>query len=96
MKFGRIGRTITTSEIMNKYIEELSNGDAFKFESEYFLLTSDFKKNGNRLGISLNEGFSRWFEGNLIIAPIQLYTMDIDNNIIPLKPTKKEDVNTKN
>lgn len=79
---------------MNKYIEELSCGDAFYVDKEYFILTRDFKKNGSKLSVGLKDGISRWFESNKIVEDVQLYIMDKDNNIIPIKPTEKIDVST--
>ncbi len=80
---------------MNKYIEELSYGDAFVGDSKYYILTSDFKKNGDRLAVCLTDGSSRWLNSSLITEPIQLYITDKDNNIISIKPTEKQDANIK-
>lgn len=76
---------------MTKYIEELNNGDSFVLDSICYVLTTDFKKNGQRLAISLIDGSTRWFESSTIAENNQLYYMDKDNNIIPLKPTEKLD-----
>lgn len=82
----------------NQYIEELKSGDTFLFNNICYVLTTDFKHNGQRLAVSLNDGNMRWFESSSIVENNQLYFMDKDNNIIPLKPTEKLDVNnpTKN
>jgi hypothetical protein len=81
---------------MSKYIEELSYGDAFISDSLYYVLTSDFKKNGDRLAICLSDGSARWFNSSLITKPTQLYITDKDSNIIPIKPTEKKHANTEN
>jgi len=86
MSCGKIGK------IMNdKFIEELESGDSFLLDSIYYVLSIDHKKDGSKLGISLIDGSPRWFKGNTIIEKIQIYTMDKDNNIIPIKETKKDD-----
>lgn len=79
---------------MHKYIEELMHGDSFIIDNDYFVLTTDFKKNGSRLAVSLQDGNSRWFDSTTIVEPNQLYLMDKDNNIIPIKITEKENVAT--
>lgn len=79
MNFGRIGKM--------KYIEELSNGDFFKYEHNFYLLGSDFKKNGDRLSYSLNSGFPLWVSNQTVVEKIELYTLDVENNVIPIKTT---------
>lgn len=76
---------------MQKYIEELESGDCFKFQDNYWICGSDFKKNGSRSALSLCTGFCRWFEPDSVVIPIQVYTMDKDNNIIAIKETKKDE-----
>lgn len=78
---------------MTQYIEELKNGDCFFLDLACYVLTTDFKKNGQRLAVSLNDGSMRWFEGSTITENNQLYYMDKENNIIPIKPTEKPNVN---
>ena len=77
---------------MTKYIEELSNGDAFILNNNTYILSSDFKKNGERLSMSLTDGNSRWVKPNEMIEAVQLFIMDKDNNIIAIKESKKEHV----
>lgn len=79
---------------MTKYIEEMHNGDCFAVDEVYYVLTTDFKKNGHRLAVSVKDGFLRWFDSSKMVEELQLYTMDKDNNIIPIKPTKKTDVSS--
>lgn len=76
---------------MTKYIEELNQGDSFVVDACIYTLTTDYKKDGKRLAFSLKDGSCRWFEGSCMVENIQLYTMDKDNNIIPIKPTEKKD-----
>lgn len=78
---------------MTKYIEELNSGDCFSINDTFYVLTGDFKRNGNRLAISLSDGVCRWFESSNMVENNQLYVMDKDNNIIPIKPTDKKDAN---
>lgn len=74
----------------NKYIEELTFGDCFIFEDDYYVLSIDYKKDGSRYCVSLKDGGPRWFKQDNIVEKIQIYTMDKDNNIIPLKETPKD------
>jgi hypothetical protein len=75
-----------------KYIEEIENGDCFEYKGSKFLLTSDFRKNGNRLGYNLTNGLPKWFDAQDIINVCQIYTLDCNNNLEPVKETKKSDV----
>lgn len=68
-----------------KYVEELFSGDIFTYNDSLFILTGDFKKNGSRLGIGLKDGYPTWFNGSDIVKPSQIYTLDSDNNIIPIQ-----------
>ncbi len=68
-----------------KYIEELNVSDCFIYKDNIFILTSDFKKNGSRLAISLNNGFASWFNFEEIVELTSIFTTDKDNNIIPIK-----------
>jgi len=77
MKYGKIGKM--------KYIEELLSGDIFSYQSKLFILTSDFKKNGSRLGIGLSDGFPAWFKSDEIVISEQIFILDTDNNIIPIQ-----------
>jgi hypothetical protein len=76
----------------NKFIEELNYGDAFSYNNLCYVLTTDYKKNNDRLCLSLIDGGLRWFKPNEIVEGTNLYTMDKDNNIIAIKESKKEDV----
>ena len=82
--------------MITKYIEELNSGDSFEFENNIYLLSSDFKKNGERMALSVKSGQSRWINASSMVHPCELYLMDKDNNIIALKPKEKEDVTLKN
>lgn len=75
-----------------KYIEELSHGDFFIHNSIYYILTTDFKKNHDRLAISLVDGFSSWFKPDVIVEKTFLYSLDTSNNIIPIKEMKKDEI----
>lgn len=72
-----------------KYIEELNNGDSFRVNDVYFMITSDFKNNGQRLGYSLVDGSAKWFNPNTIISVEPIYILDKDNNVIAIKPAQK-------
>jgi hypothetical protein len=75
-----------------KYLEEIQPGDCFEYKNKPYLLTQDFKKNGNRLCISLIDGFPSWVPQDSIIESFDLFRMDKDNNIIAIKERKKTDV----
>lgn len=68
-----------------KYIEELNNGDCFRWNEKLFLLCSDFKKSGDRLVISMDNGFPLWLSNDAIVEVVTLYTLDSDNNVISIK-----------
>jgi|694.fasta_scaffold05897_12 hypothetical protein len=75
-----------------KYLEELNIGDSFSYQNQVFLLTSDFKANGNKLCYSLNTGFPTWLSSQSIVEHSPIYILDKDNNIIPLNITPKNDI----
>jgi len=68
-----------------KYIEELNAGQAFTKDNQVFLLTIDFKNNGQRLGYSIDGGVPRWFNANDTVEDHPLYLIDENNNVIPVK-----------
>ncbi len=72
-----------------KYIEEIVPGNAFSYNGRNYILTTDFKSNDHRLAYDLESGFPKWFDPICIVDLIQLYTMDHNNNIIPIKETPK-------
>ena len=76
-----------------KYIEELASGDSFTYNNISYLITADFKSNGQKLAYSLIDGFAKWFDPSTIIEKINLYTLDEKNNILPIKEQKKEEYN---
>ena len=75
-----------------KYIEELFSGDCFKSENRLFIITSDFKKDNSKLCFDLESGFPKWFLPETIIDKIEIYTLDESNNILPIKETKKDEI----
>jgi hypothetical protein len=75
-----------------KYLEELESGDTFTLDNQHYLLTCDFKKNGSRNCILLDNGQSRWLESNTIVNFNPIYLLDKDNNVIPIKPTKTDNI----
>lgn len=78
-----------------KYLEELNTGDCFEYNNDYYILSCDFKTNGNRMCLSLKNGFSKWFGGDSIVNLTDIFTLDKDSNIIAIKQREKDD-NTKN
>jgi hypothetical protein len=77
-----------------KYVEEIQYGDCFNHENKYFILTTDFKKNGDRLAVCLSDGTSKWIQSNAIIETIDIFTLDKDNNIIAMKEREKNAATT--
>lgn len=75
---------------MEKFVEELSFGDFFEFENKKYLLTSDFKRDGQRLCIDIDNGGARWLKPDCHINAISLYIMDANNNFMPLKEIKSD------
>lgn len=75
---------------MEKFIEELTAGDIFELENQRFVVTSDFKKNGERLCVNLNTGNVRWFKPDSHVIHVSLYAMDSDNNFHPIKEIKSD------
>lgn len=75
-----------------KFLEELLCGNTFLLNSNAYILTTDFKKNGSRLCVCLKDGSTRWLEGNTVIEAIQIYRLDKENNIIPFQETPKDDI----
>ena len=73
-----------------KYIEELQNGETFSFKESYWLMTADFKNNGNRLCYNLDTGTSKWFKSNDIVNINPIYYLDAQNNICPIKIYKND------
>jgi len=72
-----------------KYLEEISPGDCFVFENKLFILTTDFKKSGDRLSYRLDNGNPFWLKPNVVIDINPIYYLDKDNNVIPIKVTPK-------
>jgi hypothetical protein len=68
-----------------KYIEELCPGDSFELNKSLFLLTSDFKKNGERLAISMTNGSSKWMASDCVVDTVPLFYLDANNNTLPIK-----------
>jgi hypothetical protein len=77
-----------------KYLEEISTGECFIFTGKYFILTADFKRNGDRLAICLSDGLSKWIKSNDMIDPIDIFTLDKDNNIIAMRERIKNAANS--
>jgi hypothetical protein len=72
-----------------QYLEELVCGDCFEAESDTFIVTMDFKKNGQRLCINLKNGISRWLESNHLVEKSDIFKLDKDNNLIAIRKSEK-------
>lgn len=68
-----------------KYIEELKHGETFIVNNKIYLLTCDLKKDGKRLCYCISDGLPNWFASNETIKSIELYTLDENQNILPIK-----------
>lgn len=73
-----------------KYLEELETGDSFELNGDYYIVTTDFKKNGQKLCVDLKTGFCKWLKPDDGADQIDLFTFDKDSNIMPIKERKKE------
>lgn len=73
-----------------KYLEELSVGESFTYNDITFILTTDFRNNGDRRCINLSDGSCKWINNQQIVNSQQIYILDENSNIIALKPTNKE------
>jgi hypothetical protein len=73
-----------------KYLEELETGDSFELNGDYYIVTTDFKKNGQKLCIDLTSGVGQWLKPEDSIETIDLFTFDKDSNMMPIKERKKE------
>lgn len=72
-----------------KYLEEIATGDSVSFEDNTYIVTSDYKRNGDRLCVNLKTGFNKWLAANAIVDACPIYVLDEDNNIVAVKPTEK-------
>lgn len=77
-----------------KYIEELEAGDAFIVNDQYFVLTMDFKKSGDKLAVCLSNGQAQWVKPNDMVNAIDLFTIDKNNLIIAIKERTKDATNS--
>jgi hypothetical protein len=73
-----------------EYIESISPGDTFQLQGMYFVLTSDFKSNRDRLCINLIDGSTRWLNSSTMVDIVDLFTLDKESNILAIKPRKKD------
>lgn len=73
-----------------KYIEELKFGRCFMLNNIPFILTTDFKSNGKKQCINLMDGTAHWLSGSDMVDDIDIYTMDKDNTLIPIKERENE------
>jgi hypothetical protein len=70
---------------MSFYLEELAIGDCFVQSDKYFIVTSDFKKNGERYCLDVTTGLFKWFSASTIVDKSNLYVLDSNNNFSPVK-----------
>lgn len=76
------------------YIESLENGQCIAVSSGYYIVTSDYKTNGNRMCVSLKDGSIRWFDASLLVDAIDIFTFDKDTNIVAIKQREKLNENS--
>lgn len=80
-----------------KFLEDLSSGDCFKLEDNFYIVTSDFKLGKHaqsRSCVSLKDGTFRWISSNSMVETIPIVSIDQNSNIIPVKETKKDNEKT--
>ena len=79
-----------------KYIEEIDTGSSFAYQNSIFVLTSDFKQNGQRKAIDLSNGLSRWFDGDIMCEVTDLFILDKNNNLIKVKISNETNTQNQN
>lgn len=80
-----------------KYLEELKPGDVFFYRENILVLTIDFKfKDQHKYcyAINVNSGSGVWLPDNITVESTEIYYIDQDKNIIPVKHNSNDD--TKN
>lgn len=78
-----------------KRLEDLLPGDTFSDGNNYFIVTSDYRsrKTGrDSCCVNLKTGNIAWVAASEFVEIDPIYTLDSDNNIVPLKITEKENV----
>lgn len=78
------------------YLEELIGGDCFETDGKHYILSQDFKSNGQRMCLNLNNGFPKWLDAKTMVIAIDIFTLDKDNNIIAFKKREKPDAIAQN
>ena len=78
------------------YIEECLAGEFIDYLNEYYIITSDFKKNNARMCIKIKDGTSRWLNPDIIVKKQDLYSIDKDNNFFPIKEEPNVQIAVKN
>jgi len=84
---------------MMKYIEEINPGSCFVHKNKKYVLTNDFKFQHNQkynYCIFIENGFGEWLAENSVIQLLDLYFIDADKNIVPLKESKNDNSENKN
>ena len=82
-----------------KYIEEINSGSCFVYKNKNYILTNDFKFQHSQkynYSILIDNGFVEWLPENSVVQPLDLYFIDADKNIIPLKESKNDNTENKN
>jgi hypothetical protein len=77
---------------MSYFIESLSPGDTFEFNNNNYIITYDYKKNGDRLAINLKDGSVKWFNPSDMINKISIFYMNQDHHMIAIKESSKNDI----
>lgn len=73
-----------------KHLEELEHGQCFRYQNRHYILTADFKGNGDKNCIDLNTGNNKWLGSSSIVDDVDIYMLDKDNAIMPLRERKNE------
>jgi hypothetical protein len=73
-----------------KYLEELNPGVLFSYNETYWVVTSDFKKNGDRMCISIKDGFPSWMSSNTTVQEVDGYVLDANNNFVAIRSNTDE------
>jgi hypothetical protein len=77
-----------------RFLEDLPNGDCFRIDDNFFIVTSDFKlgkHTQSRSCVSLKDGSFRWVDSNTMVEEFPIFSLDKESNIIPIKEKKKDE-----
>ena len=85
--YGKIGK-------IENFIEQLSAGSIFEFNSNIYILTHDFKKNASRLAVCISDGLSNWLPPETIVRTKDLYSINHDGHFVKINNANENIIQT--